>query len=356
MRILIASAHPYIPQIAGGAQSSTHELVLELRARGHNVNVFSGLTGDGWLGLRHRTMLKVKSGTIVSDDVCGYTTYRAWHPVDSTSEVVDAFKPDVVILQSGFPARLAKGFKSRNVPLVFYLRNVEFEDLGGDLKEFSDCQFIANSEFTARKFDDAFGVKSEIIYPLIRPEMYQTETRRESVLFVNPHKHKGLDIALNCARACPEIPFTFQMTWTLSKEDLDELNSALAALPNVRVQARTQDMKQVYAEAKIVLAPSRWEEAFGRISAEAHINGIPVVASAQGGLPESVGPGGVLIDLSEPEETWSSALKRLWTDKAHYDQLVQASLDYAARPALQRDHQLDTLEAVLGRATSLADQ
>lgn len=352
MRILIASAHPYIPQIAGGAQSSTHELVLELRARGHDARVFSGLTGDGWFGLRHRTMLKLKPGTVVSDDVCGYTTYRAWHPVNSTSEVVDAFNPDVVILQSGFPARLAKGFKARTVPLVFYLRNVEFEDLGGDLAEFSDCQFIANSEFTARKFANAFGVQSEIIYPLIRPEMYQTDTRRESVLFVNPHKHKGLDIALNCARACPEIPFTFQMTWTLSNEELEELNTALSTLPNVRVQARTQDMKQVYAEAKIVLAPSRWEEAFGRISAEAHINGIPVVASAQGGLPESVGPGGILIDLSEPEETWSDALKKLWTDKAHYEKLVQAARDYAARPALQRAHQLDMLETVLERATA----
>ena len=35
---------------------------------------------------------------------------------------------------------------------------------------------------------------------------------------------------------------------------------------------------------------------FGRIAVEPQFSGIPVVASDRGGLPEAVGPGGVLID------------------------------------------------------------
>ncbi|KCZ54388.1 hypothetical protein HY29_14110 [Hyphomonas beringensis] len=354
MRILIASEHPHIPQIAGGAQSSTHELVIELKARGHEAAVFSGLTGTGWLGLKHRVALKVLPEKIVEDDYCSYTTYRAWHPAQSVDEVLEAFNPDVVLLQSGFPIRLAKQFRSQNVPTVFYLRNVEFEDLGGDIREFKDSLYIANSHFTSNKFKDCFGISSEVIYPLIKPELYKTETLRRNVLFVNPHKHKGLDIALETARLCPDIPFVFQMTWTLSKADKDELDAALSSLPNVRIQPRTEDMRQVYAETKIVLAPSRWEEAYGRIATEAQISGIPVVASRQGGLPEAVGTGGVLIDIEEPASAWADAINKLWSDEEYYAEMVEAALDYASRPSVQIGHQLSSLEEVLRCAVQSA--
>ena len=44
MRIVFASAHPYLPQIAGGSQSNTHEMAMDMRvsrstARTHVQNV-----------------------------------------------------------------------------------------------------------------------------------------------------------------------------------------------------------------------------------------------------------------------------------------------------------------------------
>lgn len=43
--------------------------------------------------------------------------------------------------------------------------------------------------------------------------------------------------------------------------------------------------------ARVVLMPSLWEESFGRVAAEAMANGIPVLSSDRGALPETVGAG-----------------------------------------------------------------
>ena len=58
-RILIGSAHPHLPQMFGGAQSSTDELVKHFRARGHEVGVRAGLTAEGWTGVRGRILMKL---------------------------------------------------------------------------------------------------------------------------------------------------------------------------------------------------------------------------------------------------------------------------------------------------------
>jgi hypothetical protein len=76
-----------------------------------------------------------------------------------------------------------------------------------------------------------------------------------------------------------------------------------------------------------------WQESFGRVAAEALANGIPVLASRRGGLPEALGQAGCLFDVPErytPQSRivpgadevapWVEAILRLWDDPAHYEQ------------------------------------
>jgi glycosyltransferase involved in cell wall biosynthesis len=102
-------------------------------------------------------------------------------------------------------------------------------------------------------------------------------------------------------------------------------------------------MKDIYRRAKVLLAPSRWEEAWGRVATEAQFSGIPVLASNRGGLPESVGPGGIQLDPDGPIEDWVEALRRLWFDKAFYADLSAKALAYAKRPQINPDRQIDLL-------------
>jgi glycosyltransferase involved in cell wall biosynthesis len=346
-RILFGSAHPYIPQMLGGAQSSTDELVKHLRARGHEVGVLAGLTGEGWTGVRGRLLLKLGQ-PYTRDDALGYPVFRAWFAWEAAAQVASDFKADIAIFQSRLPVRLAEAIDRQATRTFIYLRNAEIEDLGGRPGMLTDTGFIANSHFTARHYAQTEGLRAEVVYPLIDASKYKVQSTRRNVTFINPHPKKGLDIALAVAGLCPEIPFVFIRSWSLSEEEEKTLQHQVAKLPNVRLRPSTRDMKSVYGDAKIVLAPSRWEEAFGRIAAEAQVSGIPVVGSDRGGLPEAIGPGGVVVPIDAPAADWAEAVRRLWSDEVLYEQASRAALAHAARPEMDPDWQIDRLLGILG--------
>jgi glycosyltransferase involved in cell wall biosynthesis len=249
---------------------------------------------------------------------------------------------------------MAAAFEVAGVPVAVYLRNVEEDDIGGDPRTLKAVRFIANSRFTADWYRQRFGIESAVIHPLIQVENYRTETARNHVVFINPHKDKGLDVALAVAKACPDIPFLFVETWIMSADERAALDAALAPLANITLVPRTRDMRTIYSKARMVLAPSRWAEAFGRIAAEAHVSGIPVIASDRGGLPEAVGEGGVLVSADAPTRAWIDAVRRVWSDEASYADLSAKALAYAQRPALDRDAQIAALVVELQRTLAPA--
>ncbi|MCT7373969.1 glycosyltransferase [Chelativorans salis] len=353
MKIVFASAHPYLPQIAGGSQSNTHEMARELLARGHEIGVLAGLTRDGWIGARGRVMMKLSRRKAVCDHSQGYPVHRSWFAWEGAGDVARSEAPDVVVAQSGKILRVARAFRDMGLPTVIYLHNVEFEDHGEPIEDFGDAVFLANSQFTADRYQDAFGIRSTVINPLFQPERYQVPSRRERVLFVNPHPLKGVDLAITLARACPDIPFDFVESWTLSEDQRSALMQSIAGLGNVTLHSRTDDMREHYGRARVVLVPSRWEETWGRIASEAHYSGIPVLATQIGGLGEAVGPGGILLPPRAELSEWTAALRSLWDDSTLYESLSQAALNYAKRPQLDRARQIDRMEEIL---TTAADR
>lgn len=343
MKILLVTAHPYIPQIAGGAQSSMNDLAIEFIRRGHNVAVLAGLTGRGWLGLSRRALLKVLPRKYAVDRGLGYPVYRSWFVWDVAAEVATEFQANVIILQSGFPVKIAKALKYHKARRLIYLRNVEMDDLGGDILDLENVSYIANSCFTARRFYETKGINAEVVYPIVRRQNYEVVSSKENVTFINPVPVKGLDIALQVAEHCPDIPFVFVEAWGLDEEIRRKLSERLAVLPNVTLQPPTRDMKSVYGKAKIVIAPSQWEEAFGRVAVEPQFSGIPVVASARGGLPEAVGPGGILVPADAGPDAWVQAVRSLWDDRDLYDRTSRAARAHSQRPEMDPAAQVDHL-------------
>lgn len=354
MKILLASAHPYIPQISGGAQSNTHELAMEFIRRGHETAVLSGLTGDGWLGKSARLKLKFGRAGFVQDDGLGYPVFRSWFAWEAMTEVVRRFGADVVVMQSGFPVKLAQALDGIDVRRLIYLHNVEIDDLGDDLGGLTDMAYIANSHFTADRFATLFGLKAPVVYPLIPRENYETDSTRENVTFINPHPLKGVDIALEVAARCPEIPFRFVRAWTLSPDDLERLTRRARELNNVVISPATRDMKAIYGAARIVLAPSRWDEAFGRVAAEAHCSGIPVVGSNRGGLPEAIGPGGLIVDPDASSDTWAETVRSLWHDETLWQEKSAAARAYSRRPEMDPNEQIRSLIQIFEMAPASA--
>ena len=60
----------------------------------------------------------------------------------------------------------------------------------------------------------------------------------------------------------------------------------LSGLTNLHRMANTPDPRDFYRVSRVVLMPSLWRESLGRVPIEAMANGIPVLASDRGALPE----------------------------------------------------------------------
>lgn len=69
------------------------------------------------------------------------------------------------------------------------------------------------------------------------------------------------------------------------------------------------------------------------VAVEAQSCGIPVIASARGGLPESVGSGGVLIDDYRNVEAWVAAIEGLLADAGAYRRCSERALAHAGADA-----------------------
>ena len=98
----------------------------------------------------------------------------------------------------------------------------------------------------------------------------------------------------------------------------------------------------VFARTKLLLMPSLWLESFGLVAAEAMLNGIPVLASNRGALPETIGSAGFLFDIparytsetrdvpkAEEIEPWVETIIRLWDDAAYYEHWSRAARERA---------------------------
>jgi hypothetical protein len=90
--------------------------------------------------------------------------------------------------------------------------------------------------------------------------------------------------------------------------------------------------------------PSLWWETQGLVAVEAIINGIPVVASDRGALPETLGDGGIALPLperltpvsrilptAEEVEPWIEAIIRLWDDRSCYQERSTRAKNEAER-------------------------
>jgi len=350
MNILFAASQLYFPQLYGGVQTSTDQLCHALKKKGHKVSLLVSLMPGGIFGWRTRIHMQANkrlAGCKVARDIgYGYPIWRTWFPAEAVEYVCRKERPDLIVIMSGgkiLPVALEAN--KTGIPMLVQLHDVALgEDYGDRLSEFGKSPFVANSQFTAHKYERDYGISSSVIYPFIDVQRYRTKTTRENVTFINPVPQKGLEIALQVARHCPDIPFSFVEGWTLSSKQRAALEHALAELPNVTLLRSQQRMAPIFGRCKILLAPSVFSETYGRVVTEAQTSGIPVVTSRRGALPETVGPGGVVVDPDGPITEWVEAVRRLWHDPAYYNTLSAHAYEHTARPALDVSYQTEKWE------------
>lgn len=304
MRVLFVSSYPHLPEITGGLQTTTHDLCRAIREIGAEAAVLCGrsLTGDD-----------TQDGLTSSDDSLGYLVLRTGSPTQALPMAAAAWGADVIVVQSGTAlAPMVAASLATGRPTAVYLHNVETHQLAGNLVAHPSLLYLANSDFTAARWRALYGIDCAVIPPVIAPEPYLADTEGDKVLFINPTPIKGVEIMFALAAACPELPFLVMESWDIEPNWRAYCQARAAQLGNIEWRRPSRDMREVFGQSRVLLMPSVWEESFGRTAVEAQLNGLPVLASRRGALPQLVGEGGLVLDPHAPIADWAQALRRLY--------------------------------------------
>jgi len=374
LRILLAHNSHYYPSFGGGDKSN--RLLMEsLAARGHAVRVVARVEHFGEPA--HAALVsELAARGAAPDTQQGADIEFRLNGVDVRiltrdpnlrsyfAAQVRAFDPQIIIASTDDPAHLmlAVALRAPQARVVYLVRATVALPFGPDSGLPSDFHsgalrqadgIVAVSEYVAqytRQWGgvDAVHVPISLLDPGGHPQLGRFENR--FVGMVNPCAVKGISIFLALAERFSAVEFAAIPTWGTTAADF----AALGKLRNVSVLAPRDDMDDLLRQMRVMLVPSLWAEARSRVILEAMSRGVPVMASAVGGLTEAmlgvdyllpVNP--VLLYRPMVDELmvpaveipaqdvgpWAAVLERLLTDRAHYEELSARSrgvaLDYA---------------------------
>lgn len=107
-------------------------------------------------------------------------------------------------------------------------------------------------------------------------------------------------------------------------------------------------------EHKLIAIPSIWREPFGLVALEGIASGCAVVASNVGGLPDAVGPCGVLVPPGDAN-AWAEALGRMLADDDSRRECLKAATEHLARHQLRQvcERYAEVLQAAVAREAPL---
>jgi glycosyltransferase involved in cell wall biosynthesis len=361
-RLLFASIHSYLDP-SSGAALATRELLELLAARGWDCRALT----CGILDYQNETPLEDVLGAIerpagrstaalsrggkaevIDLELNGVrvtlmpTAYsraeRSPNPregalfVDLATQVLNRFRPEILLTYGGHPVcrEVMIRARAKGTRVVFHLHNFGYNDRRG----FEDVDaIIFPSEYSRRYYSRRVGFDGVVIPdPIQLDKVIARDREPQYVTFINPQPEKGASvfarIALELGRRRPDIPLLV-VEGRGKADGLVGLSVDLSALTNLNRMANTPDPRDFYRVSRAVLMPSLWRESLGRVPIEAMANGIPVLASDRGALPETLGDAGFvftipdrctpasnIVPTAQEVAPWVAVIERLWDDPA----------------------------------------
>ncbi len=342
--------------LASGAAVSMRLLACQLASRGWQVRAVctsatesgrSGLppVGTRWPAAARQPLPPVSTNAPERWRIAdGGVDFEVWALPDGTRQdwaqhanpafdthlaaTLQAFQPDIW-LSFGAEARdhqLAAAAQAQGCAVVLALHNLAYRDLPLPAHD----ALLMPSAYLARRY----AGKTAATIGVLPPPIWDDDTRVASnepifFTFFNPEPAKGAELIVRLAAALPALPFLVVGGRAGSPEfaALAQRCGFGQGLANVTMSPGGVPVRDVLALTRAVLMPSLVDEAAGRVAAEALANGIPVLASDSGALPDTVTPGGQVVPLGRDarglarvdDDTvarWCAAVERLANDTA----------------------------------------
>ena len=301
---------------------------------------------------------------------------RSREAVRSVLEIIDRFRPDVAHFHNVYPLlspAVLAACKERSVPVLFTCHNYRLRcPVGTFYDGRADCFLCADrspwwclwkncrsswAESAAYAWRGARAGKKRVwdaVTLFLGPSKALTELlaghgmdparfrvlpnpvsvprepgpagKRDYAAFAGrPVREKGIFAVTGLAAALPDIPFR------IAGMDKGEWPGVVPDNILLLGKLHHREMESFWNQARVAVVPSLWQEPFGLAAAEPQAMGVPVLASAVGGLVEIVAHERTGL-LSPPGDMESMArnLKRLWADPA-----LCASMGAAARERMR---------------------
>lgn len=280
--------------------------------------------------------------------------------------------PDVVIACNAHPMiqQALATARAQQITTVFTVRGFNYTP-----QYFTHVDHVFTcSQFLTDWYRRRIGLESTPIEPPIewRSVLAPFHTRA-FVTFVHPVAYKGLwwfaRLADVLNRRRPDIPLLIVQ----SGRTAGMLNAipglSFARAPQIMVAPHTPIPAHYLALTRLLLVPSVWPEPFGRVAAEAMINGIPPIVSDRGALPSVVGEGGRVLPLpswlsettlrlptAREVEPWVRVIEQLWDNPESYQRLATRARQVAVErysETVSRPRHVDYLTSLRPRTTPL---
>jgi glycosyltransferase involved in cell wall biosynthesis len=254
--------------------------------------------------------------------------------------------------------------RDRGAATVFALHNLRYHDptpfVGVDA-------VLVASHFAAEHYRKPLGLRCTVLPNLVdHPRVRALERRPTYVVSVNPTIEKGVGVFARIAdelgRRRPDIPFLV-VEARGNESDVASCGLDLRVHGNVFFLEHTDEPRRFWSVAKLCLLPSLVPENQPLVAIEAMLNGVPVLGSDRGGIPETLGKSGSVLPIpdrltpassslptADEAAAWVKAILDLWDSPEVYERRSHDALAEAQRWS---DHVLEPLYeryfATLGR-------
>ncbi len=278
------------PPFPGGAERLIFNVARDLQRRdGFELEVITGY--ENAMGFDGPPVKALPIGTGPDRDAGA-----AW-----VSQIIRDAAPDVILTHHYYASQFRPELVGSGVPLVQIVLN------GPRIAEAALAVFI--SQWVRDQFGDA-QPQDIVMTPPAFDDIVAAE-HGHAIGFIKPIAHKGVELVYDIAAKMPDRRFVIlRGEW----QDIEIIRPAA----NIEFMEPVVDIRDFYARCRLVLMPSRSEDA-GTVAQECARNGIPCISSPVGGLAET-NAGGVLLPLERPGR-WVGTIRAL-DQPGRYRQVV----------------------------------
>ena len=328
MKILTVTNY-YPPHFIGGYEIACQETMDFLKEQGHEVVVVTSdyhkpdIKEDGILRDMHLTDYSKSSR--IQKKIDEYHNYRM------VIDTIKTTKPDLVYFWSlrGIGLSVIEAAQKQNIPKVFEIGDFwmyGYMQKGSKLKQKikSFLPFLNNqniqitpticvSNWIAKEMRETYKTNKTYIYPnatsLPKKKICKNNQNVRFIFVGRVDERKGLDLAIETLNRFslkhPDSTFSFDIYGSGEQAYTDKCKALAKPIASmVHFKGKVESREEIYANASVLLMPTKERESFGLVVIEAMAHGCAVIATNAYGPAEIIdhGENGLLFEMKNPDD------------------------------------------------------